>query len=563
MQPRKPPEKSSRNFMFSKGFYRSGAAVGKLIFRRDLKSPETSASPAPANFPKLFLTFLMIPVWIFGIEVCGQEKALQTAVDASANTTAPNAEMLSGANLSKPLRRCWTLNNNRLEFDKIASDNDWQNTPYLPPNSDGQNHSENTKTVEKPNSTRKENNAYNIQKNDKNDKATKIAKAADESIEAIDGADADGAVGRIIIPLIDGKIIAVNSNTGEQEWVSDLGGQIVSAPLPDEEYVYVLSRPLSAFVDGRTNQTGESAPLLVLRCLNKTSGLTVWEKMLESAETRKITEITKQGARTETGTETGSDHSSETAQASSANEKADDVPEKFFLHVAETDLLVIKSSGEIASLAKKDGSAGWQKNYQTDFATEPFFNDEKIIIGDTGNRILFISARNGNLERTSQMDFKSTSLFYENNRLTAGDDRGNVVSSDLKTGAHWKFRNGAAISNILPASKGLLIASQDNFLYLLSKKDGEIIWKKRQSGRFAGRPLVLDKYAVIVDVSDPAASVIDLENGKTINRIALETDAFFAGKPFLMPNRLLFVVQNGIEAFANQTDCSIKSNKSK
>ena len=82
-----------------------------------------------------------------------------------------------------------------------------------------------------------------------------------------------------------------------------------------------------------------------------------------------------------------------------------------------------------------------------------------------------------------------------------------------------------------------LATSNDNFVYKLSR-GGNVEWKRRLSSRIDGRPLVLGDVAVFATVGDGNVYVIDLTNGKILNRFENGEDnpaqAVSAGTNFVM-----------------------------
>jgi outer membrane protein assembly factor BamB len=63
-----------------------------------------------------------------------------------------------------------------------------------------------------------------------------------------------------------------------------------------------------------------------------------------------------------------------------------------------------------------------------------------------------------------------------------------------------------------------LAVSHDNFVYKLSR-GGNVKWKRRLPGRVADKPLVVGDIAVVSIVGTGSVYVLDLRNGKILNRI--------------------------------------------
>ena len=107
--------------------------------------------------------------------------------------------------------------------------------------------------------------------------------------------------------------------------------------------------------------------------------------------------------------------------------------------------------------------------------------------------------------------------------MLLGDARGNLVLTSADGDRIWTFKNGAQISFLLPYDSEYLAASFDNFFYKLSRS-GNVEWKRRLSGRLSSRPSVIASDGVISISGDPSIYVLDLTNGKILNRIEIGGD---------------------------------------
>ncbi len=146
----------------------------------------------------------------------------------------------------------------------------------------------------------------------------------------------------------------------------------------------------------------------------------------------------------------------------------------------------------------------------------------------------------------------------ENDRIYLGDSSGSVFSINLPNNTKlWQRRiGGARISDIEITAHGLLVSSYDNFVYMLSAESGKRLWKRRLNGRISSKPAVSGRYAVVISLFDSSAAIIELKQGKIVNRIYLERENFFTGGVLFTGNRVVFTTSNGLKTFAvSPTQC--------
>jgi putative pyrroloquinoline-quinone binding quinoprotein len=103
----------------------------------------------------------------------------------------------------------------------------------------------------------------------------------------------------------------------------------------------------------------------------------------------------------------------------------------------------------------------------------------------------------------------------------------------------WRLRNGARISSIVATSQGVLAASLDNFVYMVSGYYGDIRWKRRMPGRVSS--IMADgDIAIVQTVGEPNAAILNLENGKPAGELSIAEDDSFTQPAIAVEGRLLF-----------------------
>ncbi len=124
---------------------------------------------------------------------------------------------------------------------------------------------------------------------------------------------------------------------------------------------------------------------------------------------------------------------------------------------------------------------------------------------------------------------------------------------DQRTGKEvWKFKAGAKITSLAKSEKGILLSSWDNFLYLLDKISGRIIWKKRFPQRLNAKPFVATDFVIAGADFGNYAEIISLANGRSLTRLDFPNDNEYFLTPILIDKLFIFPTNKGILAYSNQ-----------
>ncbi|MEP7039031.1 MAG: PQQ-binding-like beta-propeller repeat protein [Acidobacteriota bacterium] len=331
---------------------------------------------------------------------------------------------------------------------------------------------------------------------------------------------------RLYIPVLFGKITSIKASSGEKLWETDLGGEIVSDLIVGEENksIYVVTR--SPIIDD-----GEKHPeniteeisvenginnfnVIKLSSLSKNTGITNWQITLNSKST--------------------------------ANQKV-------FLSVVNNKIITADQKGEITAVEESGGEILWKK--RTDLGSNNFryFIQNNNLVQISENRIFLISLKNSSVTLVKEIKSILTAIYlFNNNTLLLGDKKGELFVFDIsKKKEVWKSRYGAEVSNITFTPNGFLISSFDNFLYLISPKNGKKIWKKRLEGRLTIEPLIVNNTIIITSVGSSKASILDLSSGRLINQIYLSRDNYFVNQSVLNNNLIVFPTALGLVSFGN------------
>jgi outer membrane protein assembly factor BamB len=328
-----------------------------------------------------------------------------------------------------------------------------------------------------------------------------------------------------------GIIKSLNSESGEKRWETDLGGEIVSTPYIDGENLYIVSKPKEnqneLLTDNKVS-SDDNEKNIIIRSLSITSGVTIWQ----------------------------------------TNLKTNLNPEQIFLYIHKSTLLIADKNGNLHSIYKNDGIYNWQKTLGVKLSAPPYFYADKAILGTFEKQLIILSLGEGETYKKIELRIIPTAVSFNTNddTLIVGDQKGIVLSIKMekiekidfeiskkeknKKDKSWQFRLGAEVSNINFTSRGLLITSLDNFVYLISVEKGNLIWKRRLAGRISEKSLVFDNYAFITTIAEPTISIVELSTGRLINKIILEDENFVTADPIKIQNKIIVPTLKGLYAFS-------------
>ncbi len=285
----------------------------------------------------------------------------------------------------------------------------------------------------------------------------------------------------VFVSLSGAKIEALSLD-GRKIWASELGGEIASNLLPLEVGVFVVTATGAA--DGGKSGGG------VLRALSTETGITTWTLKLPGAE-------------------------------------------RHFLSGFNGSVIVVSKSGVIQSVDAKTGLVKWKREIAEGFVASPVFNGGKVLVAASGKQIFGISSATGEIDSLRKLPFSVTALGETAaGELLGGDERGNVTSfANGHDKVSWKFKTGGEISGVYGVGDGLLVTSHDNFVYFMTGRNGDVVWKKRLAGRVSHIASVFNKYAVITSFEEHLVLLMELSSGKVAGQIVFGPDEYLVADP--------------------------------
>ncbi|HKP68070.1 MAG TPA: PQQ-binding-like beta-propeller repeat protein [Pyrinomonadaceae bacterium] len=294
------------------------------------------------------------------------------------------------------------------------------------------------------------------------------------SIDSLADLSTSGAADKISVYFFaaDGALEAVDQKSGARLWSTDLGGSVVSNLL--------LTDQSALFVTAGRSESGSSGKA-TLRSVSKQTGITTWSTAIQ-------------------------------------------VKDSTTLGIVGDKVAAVNTDGLVSVFSLANGSLNWSQPIGTRVVAPPLFATDHLILGTGGNELLAVDMMRGVTSRMLRTGQSPTAIFVDAaGRILVGDARGNLALTSADGDRVWTFKNGAQISFLLPYDSEYLAASFDNFLYKISR-GGNVEWKRRLSGRLSSRPAIIGNDGVISITGDPSVYVLDLTNGKIVNRIDIGGD---------------------------------------
>lgn len=335
-----------------------------------------------------------------------------------------------------------------------------------------------------------------------------------ENENLTDFAFASDNASEYFLPLTDGSLEAVDKITGKNIWRSELGGTIIAPLIVDQNKLYVVSRnssPDNSLIE-------ETKGDYLVRAVSISTGITVWQKSLASEKSEKV----------------------------------------FLLEDLEK-LFIFTENGLTYCIDKLNGRTLFETKIGYKIATVPFLNKDKLHFSSMDGKFVTYSTQNWQIQKTLDLKTIPSTMLVTDNSLYIGDKYGNVSEIMISSGkVRWKAVTGAEIISVTKVKQGLLVSSFDNFIYLLSEKNGKRLWKKRLTGKSIGKPLIKDNVAVFCTLGGSDALFIELDKGKSVNKVLINDENYFINNPSSFNNLIFFPTLKGLIAFSPDKQCSNK-----
>lgn len=307
---------------------------------------------------------------------------------------------------------------------------------------------------------------------------------------------------RIYLPLAAGLLVSLRAADGQLLWKADLGGELSSSPIADESGVYVASETVG---EQGTAPRANGA----LRALGREGGITLWMRTLP-------------------------------------------MPIRGSLIANDINLFGGSTDGRIYAVRKKTGDISWITQHSAPFASHPVIYGANLYIGSNDGTLFSLNQSTGKVAwRYRTRGAIRGRAVVVNGLVYFGSADGYVYAVRETDGRlRWRRRTGAGVQTVAFVENGLLVASLDNFVYLLSFNEGDRLWKRLLAGRIAAEPLTSPDGVLFTPLSSSTGVVLDLRDGKQLNSLPIGEDNSLAASP-IMAGKVLFVTtRHGLLAFS-------------
>ena len=316
-------------------------------------------------------------------------------------------------------------------------------------------------------------------------------------------------VERIYLPLAGGVVVALRAKDGQLFWRSEIGGELSASPVADENTIYVASE----IGDSDAQQLHSSG---ALRALGRDGGVTKW-----------LTPLVR--------------------------------PLRGALTLSGTKLFAGGSDGRAYAFDKTTGGVLWSIPFASAFNGQPVAEGGRVYFGNEDGTLLALEESTGKLLwRFKTKGAIRGPVAVSDSKVFFGSADTYVYAVDAKTGRQeWRKRTGAGVEAVVLSGESLLVASLDNFAYLLNLK-GATLWKRLLPGRISAQPLALQEAALFTPLSSSTAVVLALKDGKQVNALPTGEEMTSSAAPIVVGDAVFVTTEHGFVAFSRPTATSVK-----
>ncbi|HEX8650351.1 MAG TPA: PQQ-binding-like beta-propeller repeat protein [Pyrinomonadaceae bacterium] len=313
---------------------------------------------------------------------------------------------------------------------------------------------------------------------------------------------------RIYLPLAEGSLVSLRAIDGQLFWRTEIGGELSASPVADDGAVYIASKTVGV-PDNRPSAMG------ALRALGREAGVTLWMRTFR-------------------------------------------FPLQGTLAVNQTTLFGGGSDGRVYALDKRSGKFVWVMQHWSPFASRLVISGSRLYIGNDDGTLFSLDQATGKQTwRYRTQGAVRGRVAVVDGVVYFGSADGYVYALDEMSGRlRWRARTGAGVQAVAGVPGGLLVASLDNFVYLLSLNRGDRLWKRQLAGRLAAEPLTAPDGALFTPLSGDTGVVLDLRDGKQLNSLPIGEDNSTTASPIVAGNMLFVTTRHGLLAFSRPVEAT-------
>lgn len=301
----------------------------------------------------------------------------------------------------------------------------------------------------------------------------------------------------VVVPLADGRFVALDPTDGNLLWSADFGGQVSAPPLVTPNAVYVATSRVGTDSEG------------VLRAVDRATGLALWVR-----ETAKpvVSDMIVYEGRIYCGSGDGSVYAIRADTGAPVWAFATRGAVRGHVTLFGDELFVGSDDGALYALDRETGAENWRYQTGGPVVGRPAVSARRVVV-------------------------------------TSGDGSAYAIDFDTRK-LVWRARTGASIeAGPVVVDDGVLVASFDNFVYLLDAKTGDRVWKRRMRGRLVSDPLPDGSgRAIVAPIRDDRLTVIGLKDGNKLSAFPLDQGDELVAPPTLVGNLLLLPTDSGLLA---------------
>jgi outer membrane protein assembly factor BamB len=210
------------------------------------------------------------------------------------------------------------------------------------------------------------------------------------------------------------------------------------------------------------------------------------------------------------------------------------------------------TDGSVFALDQATGNVLWVAEIGSAINCQPVITSEAVYIGSEEGTLFALDQSSGRMRwrfKTAGPVRGPVAIVNDSVYFGSGDGYAYAVSAG-EGRLHWRTRTGAGVQAVVAVTDGLLVASLDNFAYLLSLS-GKRIWKRQLPGRVSSQPLITADSALFTPLSSDAGVVLALRNGKQINSLPTGDSINTAASPVITAGSVFLTTDRGLLAFSH------------
>jgi eukaryotic-like serine/threonine-protein kinase len=265
---------------------------------------------------------------------------------------------------------------------------------------------------------------------------------------------------RVYIPLQSGQLLALNRETGDDEWAIALAA--VWAPIVSNDVVY-------------------AAGLGEVQAVRASSGDIVWRTTFDA---ELIAAPALQGDR----------------------------------------IVLLSKADQLRALRISDGSEIWHQPIDSPSAPPTIVTDRSAVFVSVANRVSRFSLSDGRLEWQRDLSGVLSRAEVADDRVFVGSTDNYLYALDAATGRlAYRSRTGGDVVGAAADQRFVYVASLDNLLRALHRGSGNQIWKHNLTTRTIAPPSTFGGI-VLVTGNDPTLTTFDSATGAPIANFSVAAD---------------------------------------